>query len=122
MFWLLNILEHFQYAFLYVFFGYPLAYLNNSNEYGNSIDRIETSASSTSSKMSSEVESAVADSNKTGKKTKTASASVKTKETDWELVSAQIGDAVGAQIVNAMKSGQMKFIFSGNNEGIMEVS
>jgi hypothetical protein len=46
----------------------------------------------------------------------------KTKEPDWETIAAQIGDSVGAQIVAAMKSGQMKFEFSGagDNRGIIE--
>jgi hypothetical protein len=43
------------------------------------------------------------------------------KEPDWNLISAQIGEAVGTQIMNAFKAGQIKFEFSGNsNQGILE--
>ena len=47
----------------------------------------------------------------------------RTSEPDWEVISAQIGNAVGAQIASAIKQNQLKFVFSnmGTNEGILEV-
>ena len=46
----------------------------------------------------------------------------KTESPNWDLIAAQIGESVGSQIVNAMKSQQMKFQFSssGGNQGVIE--
>ena len=47
--------------------------------------------------------------------TTTKSESIKTE--NWNLIAAQIGDQVGAQIVAAMKKGQLKFEFSPSSKG-----
>ena len=49
-------------------------------------------------------------------KTKTVKEST-TPATNWDLISAQIGTAVGAQIAEAMKKGQIKFEFSPSSPG-----
>jgi hypothetical protein len=47
----------------------------------------------------------------------------KTGEPKWDVIAAQIGLAVGLQISEAMKQGQLKFEFSGtgSNKGILEL-
>lgn len=49
-------------------------------------------------------------------KTKTVKEST-TPATNWDLISAQIGTAVGAQLIDAMKKGQVKFEFSPSSPG-----
>lgn len=49
-------------------------------------------------------------------KTKTVKEST-TPATNWDLISAQIGTAVGAQLIDAMKKGQIKFEFSPSSPG-----
>ncbi len=40
-----------------------------------------------------------------------------TPATNWDVISAQIGSAVGAQLIDAMKKGQVKFEFSPSSPG-----
>ena len=61
-----------------------------------------------------------------GRPTETASRMDKKKaereqEANWDMVAQKIGTQVGAQIMTAVKAGQLKFIFTGANEGILEV-
>jgi hypothetical protein len=57
-----------------------------------------------------------------GKARETATTS-KNGEPKWDVIAAQIGLAVGQQITDAMKKGQLKFEFSGtgSNKGILEL-
>jgi len=57
-----------------------------------------------------------------GKTRETATTS-KNGEPKWDVIAAQIGLAVGQQITDAMKKGQLKFEFSGtgSNKGILEL-
>lgn len=57
-------------------------------------------------------------------KTAGTTSSKKESETNWEMIASQIGDAVGMQIMGAIKSGQIKFEFApgANNKGVIEFS
>lgn len=92
-------------------------YLAKTNDYGVSNERI-TKTSPTSPQYSPPASSPASSSDRrTG-----SSSAPSVKEPNWDLIAAQIGDAVGSQIVNAMKTQQMKFSFSstGGNQGVIE--
>ncbi len=92
-------------------------YLAKSNDYSVSTERI-AKTSPTSPTYSPPAAAASIPSVGTTGTTSAASA----KEPNWDLIAAQIGESVGSQLVNAMKTQQMKFKFSsaGGDEGVIE--
>jgi len=96
------------------------AYLEKTNDYSVANERIMTGSKSTTAAPAS---SAPASSSKTESRGSGKSASSQQyKEPDWDVIAAQIGNAVGSQITSAMKAGHIKFEFSGSggNKGVME--
>jgi hypothetical protein len=98
------------------------AYLQKTNDYSVSNQRIAEASSKryeSSSGSSPAAESKSAVSNTAG----TSTTAAPYKEPDWDRISASIGLAVGQQITEAMKKGQIKFEFSGagSNKGILEI-
>jgi len=54
---------------------------------------------------------------------KGSTTTTKMNEPKWDIIAAQIGEAVGQKITEAMKKGQIKFEFSGigSNKGVLEL-
>lgn len=112
------------------------AYLAKTNNYANSNARImegstpadTTSATTTATpydtttKTIANSRSANTGSSNKGYDTNASTTAKSYQEADWSAISSQIGQAVGNQIVAAMKSGHLKFEFSsaGGKNGVLE--
>jgi len=95
------------------------AYLAKTNDYSVSNKRImEGSAEATTTPRATRVPFFP----KTTGESKVTGTTTKTNEPNWDVIAAQIGNSVGAQIAAAIKSSQMKFEFSpsGDNRGVIE--
>jgi len=81
---------------------------------------LEISTSSKSYSESATASSPTATASSMGGET---ASTTKTGEPKWDIIAAQIGLAVGQQITDAMKKGQLKFEFSGtgSNKGVLEL-
>ena len=91
-------------------------YLKNTDAYKGSSERIMRPSESKTSYSEESVSTTPTTSHgKSTSSTTTKSESIKTE--NWNLIAAQIGDQVGAQIVAAMKKGQLKFEFSPSSKG-----
>ena len=94
------------------------AYLAKTNDYSVSNQRIMEGYNPSSPAAASTATSAPSSKDRRSG----TSPATTVKEPNWELIAAQMGESVGSQLVNAMKSGQMKFTFSsaGGNQGVIE--
>jgi len=94
------------------------AYITKTEGFGNSVNTISTPQQTSGSDGTvtvGDVQQAKQESTK-----KQSRKEAKAQQIDWGAISANIGEIVGSQVVEAMKAGQVKFVFSGGPEGIME--
>jgi len=97
-------------------------YLKKNDIYKNSNERIQKASYSKPNAVSSNIVSVQQQEQTKPSPVASIPAQVNVEQPDWNEIAGKIGEAVGTQIANAMKAGQMKFEFSstGGNRGIIE--